>query len=58
MWVWVLTFTILGTKPEHGQIAKFETKQDCHRALILKRQEAEQRGRELVGTCYLTRQPK
>ena len=54
MWVWVLSFSILGSKPEHGQIAKFETKQECIRALDQKKQEAMSRGRELVGRCYLS----
>lgn len=58
MWVWVLTFTILGSKPEHGQIAKFETRQECQRALTVKKQEVNQQGRELVGSCYLTKQSK
>lgn len=55
MWVWVLTFTILGSKPEHGQIAKFATKPECQQALIAKKQESEQRGKELVGACYYTK---
>lgn len=55
MWVWVLSFSILGSKPEHGQIAKFETKQECLRALDQKTQDAIRQGRELVGRCYFTK---
>lgn len=55
MWVWVLSFTILGSKPEHGQIAKFETKQECLQAFELKKQDANLKGKELVGRCYFTR---
>lgn len=56
MWIWVLSFTVLGTNPEHGRIAKFETKQECHQALLAKQQQIQQSGRSLVGSCHLTRQ--
>jgi hypothetical protein len=55
MWIWVLSFTILGSQPEHGQIAKFETKQQCQIALTQKKQQEAAKGRELVGSCYYTR---
>lgn len=53
MWIWVLTFTILGINPQNGQEARFKTKQDCLNALALKKQEAIQQGKEIIGTCYL-----
>lgn len=55
-WVWVLSFTILGTSPEHGRIAKYETKQECLDALQQKRIEEAQKRRELVGHCYYSKQ--
>ena len=51
-WVWVLSFTVLGSKPEHGQVSKFQTKQECQQALILKKQELESAGKQVVATCY------
>ena len=52
MWVWVLSFTILGTTPEHGRVAKYETKAECINALKLKVIEASDKGKILVGSCY------
>lgn len=54
-WVWVLSFTVLGNNPQHGQIAKFETKAACQTALEQKRTEFRDQNRELVGTCFLRR---
>jgi len=53
-WVWVATFTILGSRPEHGTFGQFETRQECFRALEQRRLEFRQRNKELVGTCYYT----
>lgn len=55
MWVWILSITLLGSNPEHSRIAKFETKQDCQKALISKKIEYEQKGREMVGHCFYVR---
>jgi hypothetical protein len=54
-WVWVLAFTILGSRPEHGHIAKFETKQQCQQALVQKKEQEAAKGRELVGSCYFSK---
>jgi hypothetical protein len=51
LWIWVLTFTILGSNPEHGQIAKFETKQECQIALQNKINQERLKGRETAATC-------
>lgn len=53
-WVWVATFSVLGSVPEHGTFGTFSTKQECIQALEVRRQEYRQRGKELVGTCYYT----
>ena len=55
MWVWVLSFTILGSAPEHGKIAKFETQHECLRALADKKIQEAAKKKELVGTCYYTK---
>ena len=51
--VWVLYFTILGVVPEHGEIAKYPDKLSCEEALKLKKQEAAQSKKSLVGSCRL-----
>ena len=54
-WVWVATFTVVGSRPEHGTFGQFGTRQECVRALEQRRLEFQQRGREIVGTCYYTK---
>ena len=53
-WVWVLTFTVLGSVPEHGNIAKFQTRAECEERLQAMKQEAKQGRKQLVGSCQLT----
>jgi hypothetical protein len=55
-WVWVLSFTVLGSKAEHVSLAKFETKSQCQTALEAKRQELKAKGSEIAAHCYLSRQ--
>lgn len=52
-WIWVLSFSVLGSQPEHGQQAKFETLQACQQAIVELRVQQAQRGREIVATCFL-----
>lgn len=52
-WVWMLTFTILGSVPEHGTIAKFQTRSECEERLQAMRKDAQQEGKKLVGACSL-----
>jgi len=52
MWVWILSFTVLGSNPDHGRIAKFETKQQCLQALQAKKEEERLKGKEVVGKCF------
>lgn len=51
-WVWILSFSILGSQPEHGQQAKYETRQACEQALADIQKRELQRGREVVGRCW------
>ncbi len=52
MWVWILTITALGSNPEHLKVAKFQTKMECQQALVVKKQEYDAKGKQIVGTCY------
>lgn len=58
MWVWVLSITILSIPPENVTIAKFDTQQDCQKALLDKKQQEALKGKEVVGTCYYRRVDK
>ena len=53
MWIWVLTYTILGTTPEHGSIAKFQTRQECEQRLQEMRTDAKLERKQIVGSCTL-----
>lgn len=53
-WVWIATFTVLGSTPEHGTVGGFATKYECQRSLEQRRLEYRNRGKELVGTCFYT----
>jgi len=52
--IWVLTFTVLGPTPEYGEVAKFNTKQECQQALEQKRQEFKPKNKTVVGSCHQT----
>lgn len=54
-WVWVATFTVLGSVPEHVTFGKFSTRFECEQALEQRRAEYRQRNKEIVGTCYYTK---
>lgn len=55
MWIWVLSFTILGSNPEHGQIAKFDTKQECQIALVQLVAEEQSKGKQVVAKCFYSK---
>lgn len=55
MWVWVLSVTVLGSNPEHHIIPKFETKQECEKALVEKIKELQSNNKESVGRCYYSK---
>lgn len=51
----MLSFSILGSNPEHGHVAKFESKQECYQALKSKVEQEQQKGRLIVATCNYKR---
>lgn len=53
-WVWVLTFTVLGSSPEHGVISKFTTREECNQALVQLKEEKKKHNKNLIGSCNLT----
>lgn len=52
--VWVLTFSVLGSTPENGELAKFNTKQECQEALKQKREEYKDKNKKIAGSCHQT----
>lgn len=54
VWVWVATYSVLGALPEHGSFGMFITKAECQSALNQRIVEMKSKGREAVGTCFLT----
>lgn len=53
-WVWVVSFSVLGSVPEHGTFGAFLTKPECEQALFQKRLQMQQQNKSIVGTCYVT----
>lgn len=51
-WVWVLTYTILGSAPEHGIISKYTTQAECQQALAGLKEERKLRKQHVVGHCH------
>lgn len=52
-WIWVLSFTVLGAVPKHGELAKYGTKAECEQALTGLKQEAQRQNQQLTGRCFL-----
>lgn len=50
-WVWVLTYTILGTNPEYGSISKYLTQTECQQSLEAFKQDRQNRGQQVVAVC-------
>lgn len=53
-WVWIVAFSVLGSRPEHGSFGNFATRAECEQALILRRQEMQKQGKEIAASCYVT----
>ena len=53
-WVWVVSFSVLGTNPEHGIFGMFSNRVECQQALQTRKQEMKANGKEIVGTCFFT----
>ena len=57
-YVWVLTFTVLGSNPEHQSFDKYKTKQECIQALNSFKEQKKNEGKKIVGECKLTLKEK
>lgn len=53
IWVWVLSYSILGANPEHHTITKYQDKQECTKALESIKQEHLAKKKQIVGSCKL-----
>ena len=53
-WAWVVTFSVLGSFPEHGTFGQFNTRIECEQALATRKQDMARQGKEVVGTCFYT----
>lgn len=51
--VWVLSFTVLGVNPEHGSLAKYETKESCEQMLEQYKKDYKEKKKNIVGSCKL-----
>ena len=54
VWVWVLSYTVLGSNPEHHTIGKYQTQQECEQVLALMKEEKKQQKKKIVGFCHQT----
>jgi hypothetical protein len=52
--IWVLSFTVLGPVPEHGEQAKFKTQAECEQAKAQKREEFRIQNKQIVAACYVS----
>ena len=55
MWIWVLSITVLGSNPQHIDIAKFATKQECETVTVQKHQEYKLKNQQIVTRCWFTK---
>ena len=53
IFVWVLSFTVLGANPEYREFAKYTTKQECEEALIQFKKEYQEKKKNIAGSCKL-----
>jgi hypothetical protein len=49
--IWVMTWTVLGPVPEHGEQAKHKTREQCEQARIQKREEYQAQNKRMVSAC-------
>lgn len=52
VWVWVLSYTILGVNPEHHVFSKYQTQAECESALKSIKEEKKKQNKNVVGSCY------
>jgi len=48
----VLSFSVLGPVPEHGEQAKFKTQAECEQAKEQKREELRVQNKQIVASCH------
>ena len=49
--IWVLSWSVLGPVPEHGEQAKYKTQTECEQARIQKREESQAQNKRIVSAC-------
>jgi hypothetical protein len=49
--IWVLSFSVLGPVPEHGEQAKFKTQEECEQAKAQKQEEFRSQNKKIVVRC-------
>jgi hypothetical protein len=50
--IWVLSFSVLGSAPEYGEMAKYKTREECEQARVQKREEYQAKNKRIVATCH------
>lgn len=58
VYVWVLTYTVLGSNPEHRSFDKYQTREECVQALAGIRQQKKEEGKKIAGECKLVLKEK
>lgn len=53
-WVWVVSFSVLGSVSEHGTFGAFTTRAECEQALVQRQLQMRSQNKTIVGTCYVT----
>ena len=53
VFVWVLSFTILGATPEHKEFAKYPTKEECEKTLAETKAQYQEKKQKIAGSCKL-----
>jgi hypothetical protein len=51
MMLWVLSFSVLGSIPHSGELAKYHTKEECQQALVGIRQEYQSKNKKIAASC-------
>ena len=49
--IWVLSFSVLGPVPEHGEQAKYKTQEECEQARSQKQEEFRSQNKKIVARC-------
>lgn len=52
MFIWVLSFSVLGSIPHSGELAKYKTKEECQQALVSIQQEYQSKNKKIAASCH------